>query len=89
MRGLNLKSGGGVSGFVLIAESPISIHTFVERYYVNIDIFSCKSFDADQVTRDLSHRLQLTKVKTHLLDRDRVSPGHLDERGGVALLKPQ
>ena len=79
----------GVSGFVLIAESHISIHTFLEWCYVNVDVFSCKSFDADQITRDLSYRLQLTGVKTHLLDRDMVSPGHLDERGEVTLLKPQ
>ena len=30
----------GVSGFVVIAESHISIHTFPDRRYVNIDIFS-------------------------------------------------
>ena len=31
----------GVSGFVLIAESHISIHTFPSKCYANIDIFSC------------------------------------------------
>ncbi len=59
----------GISGLVLIAESHISIHTFVERRYVNIDVFSCKDFDADQVIRDLIDRLGLTKIQTHLLDR--------------------
>ena len=34
----------GVSGFVIIAESHISIHTFPKREYVNVDIFSCKGF---------------------------------------------
>ena len=29
----------GVSGFVLIAESHISIHTFPEHQHMNIDIF--------------------------------------------------
>jgi len=33
----------GVSGFVLIAESHISIHTFVEQRRVHIDVFSCKA----------------------------------------------
>ena len=37
----------GLSGFVLIAESHISVHTFPDRGYVNIDVFSCKEFDAD------------------------------------------
>lgn len=79
----------GVSGFVLIAESHISIHTFVERCYVNIDVFSCKSFNADQAIKDLSDRLQLTEVRTRLLDRDMASQGHLDKMGEIALLKPQ
>ena len=38
----------GVSGFVIIAESHISIHTFPRRDYVNIDIFSCKTFDSEK-----------------------------------------
>ena len=38
----------GISGFVFIAESHIGIHTFVERNYINIDIFSCKDFDTEK-----------------------------------------
>lgn len=59
----------GVSGFVMIAESHISIHTFVERCFVNIDVFSCKEFDAERVVRDLQKRLRLTRVKSYLLPR--------------------
>ncbi len=36
----------GLSGFVLIAESHISVHTFPRRQYINIDVFSCMEFDA-------------------------------------------
>ena len=60
----------GVSGLVFIAESHISIHTFVERSYVNIDIFSCKDFDAEQATRDFSDELQLTRFTSRLINRD-------------------
>lgn len=59
----------GVSGFVIIAESHISIHTFPYRNYVNIDIFSCKSFDNEQATRDAKELFDLTDMKTWLLDR--------------------
>jgi len=59
----------GISGFVLIAESHISIHTFPERSYVNIDIFSCKEFDAAIATQDLKERLGLAQVKSRLLER--------------------
>ncbi|HEX9240283.1 MAG TPA: S-adenosylmethionine decarboxylase, partial [Candidatus Bathyarchaeia archaeon] len=34
----------GVSGFVIIAESHISIHTFPDRNSAFVDIFSCKQF---------------------------------------------
>ena len=59
----------GVSGFVLIAESHISIHTFPERSYINIDIFSCKEFDAEQITRDLQQKFGLGEVRSYILNR--------------------
>jgi len=59
----------GISGFVLIAESHISIHTFPERCYVNIDVFSCKDFDSEQAIRDLQARLELTKLRSYVLNR--------------------
>jgi S-adenosylmethionine decarboxylase len=34
----------GISGFVLIAESHISIHTWPEKFYASLDFFSCKDF---------------------------------------------
>jgi S-adenosylmethionine decarboxylase len=35
----------GLSGFVFIMESHISIHTYSERGFITIDIYSCKDFD--------------------------------------------
>ena len=60
----------GISGFVFIAESHISVHTFVERCYINIDIFSCKDFDADKAIKDLQKKFQLAKLRTRLVDRE-------------------
>lgn len=59
----------GVSGFVLIAESHISIHTFPERSYINIDIFSCKEFDAEQAIRDLQQQFGLAEIRSYILSR--------------------
>ena len=59
----------GVSGFVLIAESHISIHTFPERSYAIIDIFSCKEFIADQVISGFKESLGLTEVRSCVLSR--------------------
>jgi len=60
----------GISGFVFIAESHIGIHTFVERNYINIDIFSCKDFDTEKAIEDFRERFQLVKLRTCLIDRE-------------------
>ena len=41
--GNNKKDPGGWSGFVVIAESHISIHTFPARGFVSIDIYTCRN----------------------------------------------
>jgi len=60
----------GISGFVVIAESHISVHTFVERSYVNIDVFSCRDFDVGKVVEDLKNWFRLTKFRSCLVERD-------------------
>lgn len=73
----------GVSGFVLIAESHIAIHTFVERCYVNIDVFSCKEFDAAGIIQDLKEKFRLSRVKTHLLKRGLEYPTEVEEAARI------
>lgn len=68
----------GVSGFVLIAESHISIHTFPERAYINIDIFSCKEFAASAAIDDLKAQFSLERVDTRVLERGLEYPHQLD-----------
>ncbi|MDP6494197.1 MAG: S-adenosylmethionine decarboxylase [Dehalococcoidia bacterium] len=59
----------GISGFVLIAESHISVHTFPERAYVNIDVFSCKDFDNEKALAQIVKRFSLDQVKHWLIGR--------------------
>jgi S-adenosylmethionine decarboxylase len=70
----------GVSGFVIIAESHISIHTFPHKSYVNIDIFSCRPFDHDRAMEDVKKLFDLGDTRTWLLDR---GLEWLDERQGL------
>ena len=42
--------GGGFTLFIILAESHISLHTWVERGYVHLDVFVCN------VTRDNTDR---------------------------------
>ena len=71
----------GVSGFVIIAESHVSIHTFPHRNYVNIDIFSCRPFDQARALACAKSLFELAEVKTWLLDR---GLEWLDETQGLA-----
>ena len=59
----------GLSGFVLIAESHISVHTFPERNHINIDVFSCKKFDVDKVIEDAMNLFSIDLVTTNILER--------------------
>ncbi len=59
----------GLSGVVLIAESHISIHTFPDRGYVNIDIFSCRDFDPSASLDDVKRAFSLRDVKVWTLER--------------------
>lgn len=59
----------GLSGFVLIAESHISIHTFPDRGYVNIDIFSCKDFDTDVSVKGIEEIFCLPEIKVWTMNR--------------------
>ncbi len=64
----------GISGFVLIAESHISIHTFPDKLYLSLDIFSCKSFDAQKAIERIKDLFDIKKVEIKLLDRGHEFP---------------
>jgi len=59
----------GVSGFVLIAESHISVHTFPERGYVWVDIFSCKEFDGSAAIEGIREAFALAGFDSDTHDR--------------------
>lgn len=40
---MGVKDPGGWSGFVIIAESHIPIHTFPKRGFLSADIYTCKN----------------------------------------------
>ena len=59
----------GLSGFVIIAESHISVHTFPRRNYINLDIFSCSSFDSQRALKDVKDLFFLRHARTWVIDR--------------------
>lgn len=59
----------GLTAFVIISESHISIHTFVEERFASIDIFSCKDFDVKKATDYLTKVFQPEKIEKNFLMR--------------------
>ena len=74
----------GVSGVVLIAESHISIHTFPEKGFVTLDIFSCREFDVDQAIKYFSGVFKPESHEKQVLMRGREFPRSLG-RAGIAV----
>lgn len=60
----------GVSGFVMIAESHISMHTFPERRLVWADVFSCKDFDAQPILDEIKKRFSLRDMDVQSIPRN-------------------
>lgn len=59
----------GVTGFVVIAESHVSIHTFPERRALWADIFSCREFDTAHALRSLKEAFGLRQMKSNTIQR--------------------
>jgi S-adenosylmethionine decarboxylase len=77
----------GVTGFVIIAESHISVHTFPDRGYVWVDVFSCKEFEADGAVDRIVETFGLTHVTTRIHDRGLEFPHAVNEATPVAMLE--
>lgn len=67
----------GVSGVVLIAESHISIHTFPDKGFVTLDIFSCKDFDVDKAIEYFCSVFEPERYDKELIMRGREFPRSL------------
>ena len=52
----------GITGILIIAESHISVHSFEEKGYCFIDIFSCKPFDYDFA---IAKTIELFRPESH------------------------
>ena len=62
---------GGLTGFVILVESHLSIHTFPADGFASFDIFSCKYFSEDNATKYLMEKLGAKRVELNRLERGR------------------
>lgn len=59
----------GATGFILLEESHISIHTWPEKGYVAIDVFSCKPFDIENINAIIKDFFQTDLIDTKVITR--------------------
>lgn len=65
-----IKDPGGWSGFVVVAESHISIHTFPARKFVSIDVYTCcNGLDTEFVAGYFKEKFGLQDVETNFIKR--------------------
>lgn len=73
----HIKDPGGWSGFVIIAESHVSIHTFPKRRFVSADVYTCQNgVDVDFVTDYFKKKFKLKDVEKHFIKRGLKYPEH-------------
>lgn len=66
----NIKDGGGYSGFVVIVESHISIHTFPKKKFVSIDAYTCRDeMDKDMVEKYFRDAYELEETEVQFFKR--------------------
>ena len=64
------KDPGGWSGFVVIMESHISIHTFPKRGFVSADVYTCKNgIDRVYVENYFRKKFSLQQIEVNFIKR--------------------
>ena len=68
--GNDKKDPGGWSGFVVIEESHISIHTFPDRGFLSADVYTCKNgMDAAFIENYFKQKFALADIETNFIKR--------------------
>lgn len=64
------KDPGGWTGFVIIEESHISIHTFPKRLFVSADVYTCKNgLNQELILEYFKEKFLLKDVELNFLKR--------------------
>ena len=64
----------GMSGFTIIFSSHVSLHAWPPYGMVNLDVFSCNSFDVERATDFAKTLFETDDAEIHLVERATRSP---------------
>jgi S-adenosylmethionine decarboxylase len=67
----------GLSGIIIIAESHLAFHTFPDKGFVTVDIFSCKDFDVRTAVQEIVNTFEPNTWDEQLIMRGREFPKSL------------
>lgn len=69
------KDPGGWTGFVVIAESHVSVHTFPARGFISIDVYSCRNgLDTKFISEYFEKKFNLKDLETNFIERGKKYP---------------
>jgi S-adenosylmethionine decarboxylase len=72
-----IKDPGGWSGFVIIAESHIAMHTFPKRGFISADVYTCKNgMDLEPIKDFFTKKFELSDIETNFIKRGLKYPEH-------------
>ena len=60
---------GGLTGFVFLAESHISIHTFPDHGFFTADVYTCSEFDAEKASKKIADIFEAKIVEKNVVIR--------------------
>lgn len=64
----------GITGVAIIAESHISLHTYPQKRFVFVDLFSCKPFDVKEAKDHIVQFFQSKSPAVHMQERGAAFP---------------
>ncbi len=59
----------GITGFVIIETSHISIHTFTDKNFAAMDVYSCRNFDVHKLATLIKKELESRDFRYHIVER--------------------
>jgi len=70
----NFNDPGGYTGFVVVQESHISVHTFPRRRFVSIDAYSCKDYDFKMAIKFITAYFKVKRKELNIIIRGKKYP---------------
>jgi S-adenosylmethionine decarboxylase len=70
----------GITGMVILAESQLTFHSFVEKDYFFFDIFSCKPFDIEFVEKHVIETFGVKSYERFMSERGTQFPRYLSDK---------